>query len=176
MTGDTLLLNKDFRPLSVFPLSVINWKTAIKLIFLERINVLHYHEDWNVHSPSMSMSVPSVAVTKEYFNIKHGIKLTRKNLYLRDNFTCAFCDDVFDTQDLSIDHVIPKSRGGKNEWTNLVTACNPCNWDKGDKIIKPLRMPYKPDYYSMLDTIDLSNLEIKDPRWIDYLPMQKKAA
>lgn len=176
MTGDTLLLNKDYRPLSVFPLSVINWKTAIKLIFLDRINVLHYYDDWQVHSPSMTMEVPSVAVTREYFNIKHGIKLTRKNLYLRDNFTCAFCDDVFDPKDLSIDHVIPKSRGGKNEWTNLVTACNPCNWDKGSKIIKPIRAPYKPDYYSMMDTIDISSLNIRDPRWLEYLPMQKKAA
>lgn len=175
MSGDTLLLNKDFRPLSVFPLSVINWKTAIKLIFLERINVIHYYEDWSVSSPSMSMDVPSVAVTKEYFHIKHGIKLTRKNLYIRDNFTCQYCGEPFEDDELSIDHVLPRSKGGKNEWTNLVTSCNTCNWAKGSKIIKPLRMPYKPDYYSMVDNIDISHLKIKDDRWLDYLRVEKAA-
>jgi 5-methylcytosine-specific restriction endonuclease McrA len=176
MTGDTLLLNKDFRPLSVFPLSVINWKTAIKLIFLDRINVIHYYEGWHVHSPSMTMEVPSIAVTKEYFSIKHGIKLTRKNLYLRDNYTCQYCNEPFDDDELSIDHVIPKSRGGKNEWTNLVTSCNTCNWYKGSKIIKPICVPYKPDYYSMLDNIDISNINIRDKKWLDYLPIREKAA
>ena len=167
--SDTLLLNKDFRPLSVFPLSVLNWKTAIKLMFLDRINVIHSHENWNVHSPSMTLPVPSVAVTKEFFTIKHGIKLTRKNIYIRDNWQCQYCSDVFDDKDLSIDHVLPRSRGGKNEWTNLVTSCNTCNWDKGSKIIKPIRMPYKPDYFSMVSNLDLNNVTIKDPRWLDYL-------
>ena len=176
MRGDTLLLNKDFRPLSVFPLSVINWKTAIKLIFLDRINVIHYYEDWQVHSPSMTMEVPSIAVTREYFSIKHGIKLTRKNLYLRDNFTCQYCNEPFDDNELSIDHVIPRSKGGKNEWTNLVTSCYTCNWNKGSNIIKPIRMPYKPDYYSMLDNIDISNINIRDKKWLDYLPIREKAA
>jgi 5-methylcytosine-specific restriction endonuclease McrA len=175
MSGDTLLLNKDFRPLSVFPLSVIGWKTAIKLVFLERINILHYYDNWKVHSPSTTLDVPSIAVTKEYFTIKHGIKLTRKNLYIRDNFTCQYCNEPFDDSELSIDHVVPRSKGGKNEWTNLVTSCNTCNWAKGSKIIKPVRMPYKPDYYSMVDNIDIKNLKIKDPRWLDYLKVEKAA-
>jgi len=174
--SDVLLLNKDYRPLSVFPLSVIGWKNSIKLLVLGRISVLHYYDDWEVRSPSMTMKVPSVAITKEYFNIKHGIKLTRKNIYLRDNFICAFCDEAFDTSELSLDHVTPRSKGGKNEWTNLVTCCNPCNWKKGDKIIKPKRMPFKPDYYSMLDNIDIDKLAIKDPVWMDYLPKKEKAA
>ena len=104
----TLLLNSDFNPISVLPLSVIGWQHAIKLMFLDRITVIEEYQDWHIHSEKLSINVPSVAVTKEYFHFKKSAKFSRNNLYLRDMFQCQYCLDTFNHVDLTIDHVIDR--------------------------------------------------------------------
>lgn len=146
----TLLLNQSYEPVSVLPLSVIDWQHALKLYFLDRVTILESYPDWVIHSEHLSINVPSVCVTKEYFHYKKSVKFSRSNLYLRDLYTCQYCGDVFDHRELTIDHVIPRMAGGKTNFENTVTSCKPCNHRKGSKLIKPLNEPYKPDYYTLV--------------------------
>ena len=85
--SNTLLLNSNYEPISVLPLSVINWQHSIKLYFLDRVTILESYDDWVIHSEHLSISVPSVCVTKEYFNYKKAVKFSRANMYLRDLYT-----------------------------------------------------------------------------------------
>ena len=110
--ADTLLLNADHQPISILPLSVIGWQHALKLYFLDRIVILESYEDRVIRSEHMSINVPAVAVTKEYYNFKKGVKFSRHNMYLRDLYQCQYCGDTFPTSELTIDHVIPRAMGG----------------------------------------------------------------
>ncbi len=130
-----LVLNADFRPLSYFPLSLWSWQEAVKAVFLERVNVVSEY-DRTVHSPSMDLRLPSVISLKEYVPSLRKPAFTRFNVFLRDNFACQYCQTHFPTQDLTFDHVLPRSRGGRTTWDNVVTACSPCNLKKGYKLLK----------------------------------------
>jgi 5-methylcytosine-specific restriction endonuclease McrA len=129
-----LVLNADHRPLSYFPLSLWSWQDAIKAVFLERVNILAEY-DRVVRSPSFEMKLPSVVSLKSYVTPARNPAFTRFNLFLRDRFECQYCGDA---EDLTFDHVIPRSRGGRTTWDNVVTACAPCNLLKGG------RLPHQP--------------------------------
>jgi 5-methylcytosine-specific restriction endonuclease McrA len=173
----TLLLNKDYTPISVLPLSVIHWQHAIKLMYLGRIQVIETYPDWIIHSEKLAINVPSVAMTREYFNFKRRVNFTRYNMYLRDLYQCQYCLDTFDFDDLTIDHVVPVSQGGKTEWTNCVTSCKACNWTKADQaVMQPTRKPYRPDYWALAAAWKHSPFRVKDPKWNQYLGRDRAAA
>ncbi len=133
-----LVLNADFRPLSYFPLSLWPWQDAVKAVFLGRVAVVHEY-DHVIHSPRCSLRLPSVIALKEYAPTARYPAFTRFNVFLRDRFTCQYCGVRFPSQDLTFDHVVPRSRGGLTTWQNVVTACAPCNLRKGNK------MPHSPE-------------------------------
>src|SRR5580698_6811218 len=116
-----LVLNADFRPLSYFPLSIWSWQDAVKAVFLDRVSVVSEYER-KIHSPSFEMRLPSVIALKEY------VPAARRPAFTRFN--------VFATNELTFDHVIPKSRGGRTAWNNVVTACSPCNLLKGNRLLR----------------------------------------
>jgi 5-methylcytosine-specific restriction endonuclease McrA len=143
-----LVLNADFRPLSYFPLSLWSWQDAVKAVFLDRVNIVSQY-DRAVHSPRFSMKLPSVISLKEYVPAARRPAFTRFNVFLRDRFCCQYCGEDFPTHELTFDHVIPRSRGGRTIWTNVVTACGSCNLLKGSRIPResgmyPLRPPHQP--------------------------------
>jgi 5-methylcytosine-specific restriction endonuclease McrA len=168
--SDCLILNADYRPLSFLPLSTIPWQQAIKLSFLDRIHVIEYYSDWDVHSQHQTFPVPALAVTKEFMKYKKGVRFSRKGVFLRDLYTCQYCGDVFHDKDLTLDHVVPASKGGKTSWENIVTACQDCNHRKSDKIMQPKRLPFKPEYWHIVGAI-LKNghFNIRHPSWERYL-------
>ena len=171
---DTLLLNANYEPISIIPLSIIGWQQAIKLVFLEKVTVIKDYEDRVVRSPSISYNVPSICVTQEYFNPMKNVKFTRTNLYLRDMYQCQYCSDVFESKDLTIDHVIPKSAGGFYGWENCVTACRTCNSKKGSKIQKPIRAPFSPEYYHLVSKWRKRPSRIKlREEWLPCLGLQE---
>lgn len=148
-----LVLNADFRPLSYFPLSLWSWQDAVKAVFLDRVNVLSEYED-RVHSPSFEMPLPSVIALKEYVPMNRRPAFTRFNVFLRDSFACQYCGSGFPSEDLTFDHVVPKCRGGRTRWDNVVTACAPCNLKKGHRMpsisgIYPLRRPEPPSNFEL---------------------------
>lgn len=169
----TLLLNQNYEPISVLPLSVVNWQHAIKLYFLDRVTILETYDNWTVRSEKLEIAVPSVCVTKEYFNYKKAVKYSRSNLYLRDLYTCQYCAEVFDHQDLTIDHVIPRMAGGKTNFENTVTCCKTCNHKKGSKLQKPLRKPFKPDYYHLVGRWRDRNIKVPCESWYQYLNLNQ---
>ena len=143
-----LVLNADFRPLSYFPLSVWSWQDAIKAVFLERVNVVSEY-DRIIRSPSLEMRLPSVIALKEYIPSARRPAFTRFNVFLRDCFSCQYCGDDFPAHDLTFDHLVPRSRGGRTTWVNVVAACAPCNLEKGNRLprqagMHPIRLPYEP--------------------------------
>ncbi len=143
-----LVLNADFRPLSYFPLSLWSWQDAVKAVFMERVNVLSEYERV-VHSPSFAMKLPSVIALKEYVPQARRPAFTRFNVFLRDRFTCQYCGTHRSTDQLTFDHLIPRSRGGRTMWTNVCTACAACNLRKSNRLPRecgmfPRRYPYQP--------------------------------
>ena len=107
-----LVLNADFRPLNYFPLSLWSWQDAVKAVFLDRVNVVSEYDN-AIHSPSWEMKLPSVISLKNYVQVSRKPAFTRFNVFLRDRFSCQYCTDPFPTQELTFDHVVPRSRGGR---------------------------------------------------------------
>jgi 5-methylcytosine-specific restriction endonuclease McrA len=143
-----LVLNADFRPLSYFPLSLWSWQDTVKAVCLDRVNIVS-HYDRVVHSPSFAMRLPSVIALKEYIPAARRPAFTRFNVFLRDRFTCQYCGEPFASHDLTFDHLVPRSRGGKTTWQNVVTACSSCNLEKGSRLpheaqMFPRRQPEQP--------------------------------
>jgi len=173
---DTLLLNADGNPLSAAPLSTLTWQESIKLVWLDRINVLEWHEDWQVHSPSITMSVPSVMIVREFVKRRTNTSFSRSNVYCRDNYICQYCKQMFGHKELTIDHVIPKSKGGKTEWTNVVSACKKCNNQKGNTIVKPYKEPRKPDFLQLVNGVNVKHID--HDIWLKYINLdsEKKRA
>src|SRR6202046_5188850 len=128
-----LVLNADFRPLSYFPLSLWSWQDTVKAVFLDRVSILSEY-DRVVHSPSIEMRLPSVIALKQYIATSRYPAFTRFNVFLRDSFSCQYCGYRHPTPDLTFDHVVPRSRGGRTVWDNVVTACCSCNLKKGNRL------------------------------------------
>jgi 5-methylcytosine-specific restriction endonuclease McrA len=135
----TLVLNADFRPLSYFPLSLWPWQETVKAVVLSRVNVVSEY-DQVIHSPSMELRLPSVISLKVYVPPAPRPAFTRFNVFLRDRFTCQYCGEPGPTHQLTFDHVVPRSRGGRTTWENVVTACGACNLHKGGRLPKDARM------------------------------------
>ena len=131
-----LVLNADYTPLSYYPLSLWPWQTAIKAVFLERVDIVASYER-EVHSPSLDMKIPSVIALRQYVRPSEFPAFTRFNLFLRDRFVCQYCGDP---HHLTFDHVVPRRLGGKTTWENVATACAPCNMRKGGRTPKQARM------------------------------------
>jgi 5-methylcytosine-specific restriction endonuclease McrA len=143
-----LVLNADFRPLSYFPLSLWSWQDTVKAVFLERVNILSEY-DRVVHSPSFKMKLPSVIALKEYIATSRYPAFTRFNVFLRDSFSCQYCGHRRPTPDLTFDHVVPRSKGGRTMWENVLTACCGCNLKKGNRLpeqcgMYPRQKPWRP--------------------------------
>jgi 5-methylcytosine-specific restriction endonuclease McrA len=140
-----LVLNADYTPLSYFPLSLWSWQTAIKAVFLDRVNIVEEY-DREIRSVSTAIKLPSVISLKKYVRPSRFPAFTRFNLFLRDRFTCQYCGAG---DDLTFDHVTPRSHGGRTSWINVTTACAPCNLRKGGRTPKEAHMhpqikPYQP--------------------------------
>ncbi|HTQ13323.1 MAG TPA: HNH endonuclease [Rhizomicrobium sp.] len=165
-----LVLNADYRPLSYFPLSLWSWQDAIKAVFLERVNILAEYER-TVRSPSFEMKLPSVVSLKSYVKPARNPAFTRFNVFLRDRFECQYCgaDD-----DLTFDHLIPRSRGGRTTWENVVTACAPCNLLKGGRLshhcgMYPSTPPHRPSVTELRNHGRLFPPNYLHESWADYL-------
>ena len=166
-----LVLNADFRPLSYFPLSLWSWQDAVKAVFLDRVTIVD-HYDTYVRSPSLEMRLPSVIALKEYVQATRNPAFTRFNVFLRDRFSCQYCGEPFPSHDLTFDHVVPRSKGGKTTWENIVSACYACNRDKANRTpaearMKLLSVPKRPMWMPAVQ-IRVSTKSVPDA-WRDYV-------
>ena len=168
-----LVLNADFRPLSYFPLSLWSWQDSVKAVFLDRVNIVSEYERF-VRSPGFAMRVPSVIALKTYIPLSRRPAFTRFNVFLRDRFVCQYCGSALPASELTFDHVIPRSRGGRTTWKNVVTACTECNLKKGNKLpresgIRPRRKPVEPDTYQLQENGRTFPPNFLHDSWRDFL-------
>ena len=165
-----LVLNADYRPLSYYPLSLWSWQDAIKAVFLDRVNIVSEY-DRVVHSSTAEFKLPSVVSLKTYVKPSRTPAFTRFNVFLRDRFMCQYCGSG---EDLTFDHVIPRSKGGQTTWDNVVAACSPCNLTKGGDM--PRRAGMYPSQWPVIPSVNQlhSNGRLFPPNylhesWMDYL-------
>jgi 5-methylcytosine-specific restriction endonuclease McrA len=163
-----LVLNADYQPLSYQPLSTWNFEDTIKAVIKDTVTVVAEYDD-DVHSPSMTMKMPSVIALKQYVQVKQRIPFTRNNIYLRDRFRCQYCGNKFKAEDLTFDHVIPREKGGQTTWNNIVSACFPCNNKKDNRLMKPLMEPRKPNISDILAAQQEFEPRYLHESWLSYL-------
>ena len=165
----TLLLNATYEPLKV-----VHWQKAITLWCQGKVEIIASH-DREIRAVSFSLRLPSVIRLLRYVRIKKRfdyVPFSRANIYARDAYTCQYCGDQLPTQELTFDHVIPVSQGGRKDWENIVTCCVSCNRRKGGRtpeearmrLIKPPRRPNSAPAIRI--TIGLRNAP---DSWRDYL-------
>lgn len=175
-----LVLNSAFEPLNITSV-----KRAMKLIMKNRAKAVESHEDQKFYSGKMwdersgelvtvDFFLPSVIRLLEYRYIPIRTQIvTRKNIFNRDKNMCMYCGMVFPSRSLTLDHIIPRSRGGKSSWENLVTCCVPCNKRKGDKMLHELhdmKLKHEPKPISShTSRFILRNMGDGDPLWRKYL-------
>jgi 5-methylcytosine-specific restriction endonuclease McrA len=174
-----LILNSAYEPLSICSV-----KRAMKLIVKGAARAEESHEQkfytgkmWDERTGDMVLVdffLPSVIRLLEYRFIPIRTQIvTRKNIFNRDKNTCQYCGVVFATRNLTLDHVIPRARGGKNTWENLATSCMSCNKRKGDKMLnelKDMKLKHQPQpVNSHTSRFILRNIGDGDPLWRKYL-------
>lgn len=162
-----LVLNQNYEPLNI-----CNVRRAILLVFDGKAEVLEASASV-VHSATCAFDAPSVIrMVYHIHRPRPRVKLTRKEVFIRDGYTCQYCGRQ--GHDLTIDHVIPRHRGGSHSWDNLVSACKPCNHRKGGKLLKDSRMTLRTEprepragrYYTIERRIEGNMTQ----EWSKFLP------
>lgn len=163
MTLKALVLNLDYSPIAVCSV-----QRAFLLIYLRKADIVKANDSYSFHTVSDTFSMPSVIKLSRYVNVPYkGMVLTRENVFKRDGFKCQYCGT---TKELTLDHLIPKAKGGKSSWSNLVTACKRCNSRKGNYSPEEAGLqltfrPYRPSYIMYLKFMSGNSLE----EWGPYL-------
>jgi 5-methylcytosine-specific restriction endonuclease McrA len=158
----TLVLNATYEPLGVVPTT-----RAIVLVLAERA-VLVAEGDGVVHSEHLAIPMPSVVRLSRYVRIpyRRTVPLTRRGVFLRDGDRCAYCSSRAET----LDHVVPRSRGGRHEWDNVVAACRPCNHRKADRLLREIgwTLPFAPRAPTNAAAMMLG-YDRRNPAWAPFL-------
>ena len=156
--------------MSYFPLSLLSWQDAVHAVFSGRVSVVAEYDVW-ARSPSTQIRLPSVVALRKYQRASRRVAFTRFNLFLRDSFSCQYCGSP---DDLTFDHLIPRSRGGRTTWENIVTACAPCNLVKGGRTpreaqMQPFHLPRRPTSYDLQENGRRFPPGHLHESWLDYL-------
>ena len=131
-----LVLNADYTPLNL-----TTFRRALKLIMKGKAEIVKNEEEEVVRSEKLAYPKPLIIRLLNYIKSKiKTFKVNRNRIYKRDNHECAYCGSK---KQLTIDHIIPKSRGGKNTWNNLISSCLSCNLKKGDRTPDEAGMPLR---------------------------------
>lgn len=148
----TLVVDSSF-----MPVSIISTERAFVISYKGNAEIIDEHpESFNLTNPNLDIKKPSIIRIFKY--IKHQYKKvppSRENIYKRDNYECVYCGS---NKNLTLDHVIPQSKGGKDSWDNLVTACRTCNSEKADLTLeeygKEIPEPKRPHYLMLMKSVD----------------------
>ena len=158
-----LVLNSDMQPLNITTL-----QRGFNLVFTGKAEIVKYDDARPIITSIGEYLRPLIIKLVKYVYLPFKkIPLTRNNIYRRDGYTCMYCDS---RENLTLDHVIPKCKGGSNSWDNLVTCCKKCNAKKDDKTLKETGMklrfkPYRPTFQQFALTIKDGH----EKEWREYL-------
>jgi 5-methylcytosine-specific restriction endonuclease McrA len=126
----TLVLDQGYQPHRI-----VSWQKGMALWFRGKVDVLEEYDD-EVRTVSTAFRLPAVVRLRVPVPYRvQRIRFSRVNVLRRDGFTCQYCGHRGGSKDLTLDHVVPKARGGQTAWSNVVTACRPCNQRKGDRVL-----------------------------------------
>jgi 5-methylcytosine-specific restriction endonuclease McrA len=163
----TLLLSQGYEPIKV-----ISWQRAITLLTLGKVEVIEEY-DHEIRAVSVVIKIPAVVRLLRAFR-RHAkpVKFSRINIYARDGYRCQYCGTKCSIGELTYDHVIPRAKGGRTTWDNIVTCCYPCNYAKGSRTPAEAKMslsstPVRPAWVPAV-TIRVSTRSVPDA-WRDYL-------
>src|SRR5581483_2216046 len=167
LAESVLVLNQNFEPLNV-----CSWRRAFVLVALDKAEVLELARH-PIHTAAASY--PRPAVIRLMYMVRRPrsvVKLTRREVFIRDNFTCQYCGQR--SRELTVDHIMPTHRGGRHSWDNLVSACKSCNHRKGGKtpeearmlLLRPAKAPNVPYHYAIYQR---ANGYI-DQLWLKFVP------
>lgn len=183
----TLVLNRSWQPLGVNTVAralVKVWNDTARVVDPTDYQ-LYSWEDWSelradgaedvIRTANMTLRIPEVIVLTRYNRLpKRKVAFTRRNLFRRDNFTCQYCGNQQRGDQLTIDHVLPRSRGGQSTWSNCVLACSDCNSRKADRtpneagmplLAEPVRPRWKPEYSAKDIRVDSWSKFISEAYW-----------
>ena len=170
MNNRALVLNLDYTPISVCTV-----QREFLLMFLDKAELVKRNHKQELHTVDSTYPMPSVIKLKRYVNVPYkGVILSRENVFRRDGYQCQYCGT---SKDLTLDHVVPKAKGGSTTWNNLVTACKVCNSKKGDYSpeeagFKLSVRPFRPSYVMFIR--DFSGYAYDE--WLPYLNSKSKVA
>ena len=169
MTSETrtLLLTQGYEPIQI-----ISWQRAITLLALDKVEVVEQY-DALIRAQSMVVNVPAVVRLRKTFR-RHAkpVKFSRVNIYARDSYRCQYCGMTCGVDELTYDHVVPRSKGGKTTWENIVSACYACNRAKANRTpaeagMKLLSVPKRPTWMPAVQ-IRVSSRSVPEA-WRDYV-------
>ena len=151
----TLVLNAGYEPMQL-----VSWQKALCLVLANKAEVI-IHSETVIRSVKLTMKLPSVVRLVRYVQAVGKlamVRCSRKNVLLRDRYQCQYCGVVCRPTTSTIDHIVPRSRGGKTTWTNVVTACATCNRHKGSRSLdsaglKLLRAPRRPTWHELVEQL-----------------------
>lgn len=163
-----LILNSSCQPVKL-----VSWQKALCLWFQGKVEILDYHNT-SAKTVSSQFQLPSVLRLKKYVSSRKSsrLKFSRENIYLRDSFTCQYCATQFPAKLLTLDHVVPASKFGRKDWTNVVTACRDCNHKKANRTPLGAGMPLlnEPRIPSWLPVLQpVFQVENIPDAWLPYL-------
>ena len=162
-----LFLDVDWQPMRVD-----SWPRAITDLFLGKIEVVEYSRDRTIKGVGREYPMPAVVrVLRRFRRDRIVIRFSRVNIFARDRFTCQYCGARFLSEDLTFDHVVPRSAGGRTVWDNIVTACVPCNGRKANRTPREAKMalsrrPAKPRYLPVV-TVRMNGRDVP-AEWRPY--------
>ena len=160
-----LLLDNTYEPLKI-----ISWMKAMTLVVTGDAEIVEESEHL-IRSASSEWKLPSVIRQFNKFKRKGKVQFSRINIYMRDGWVCQYCKEKKQVKDLTFDHVMPRAQGGKTNWTNIVTACRPCNSYKDDRTpeqakMKLMKRPEEPKWLPVQLVIRMKNIP---EQWMTYL-------
>jgi len=166
LNGAVLVLNASYEPLNV-----VTIKRAVVLLLKEKAELVEAAEQ-RLRAERMSIPYPLVIRLVQYVRIPSHftLPLTRRMVLARDQYTCQYCGSQPGSAVLTLDHVIPRSRGGRKTWKNVVTACQKCNQRKDDRTpaeanMRLLRSPFQPRYIALALVYQLQEHDV----WRKYI-------
>ncbi|OFY62927.1 MAG: HNH endonuclease [Bacteroidetes bacterium RIFCSPLOWO2_02_FULL_36_8] len=163
MNQRVLVLNQDFQAVNT-----CTYKKGFLLVYMDKAEVVNVYPNKYIHSPRFAYPLPSIIRLKDFVKLPFkSIMLTKHNVLKRDNYECQYCGS---SKELTLDHLMPRSRGGAHSWTNVVTACKNCNSRKGDSTPEEAKMnlrnkPFRPSFIMYLRNFSGGI----DEAWKNYL-------
>ncbi len=165
----TLVLDSTY-----YPVRIVNWQKAMILLFTDRAEIVTEYQDRRIAGVTNSFTLPKILRLYSRHKSEKKVRFSRQNLFWRDAFKCQYCLEIHSASLLTIDHVLPQSRGGKTSWENVVSACAPCNTKKGNKLPHEanMRLLKKPEQPKWSPQICLRLKEDDPEEWYQWFSLK----